>query len=278
MPISRIPFIKKITSFALFIALEVIALVLVANSSIFQQTKFVGAYMAVYKGIASINSGVYYYFNLKEVNADLMKENNSLLAQLERYKSLDDSLLIENESVPKNVSFEYISAKVVSNSINKKHNFLIIDKGSADGVQKDMGVVSPSGVVGVVGYVSKNYSMVISFLNINQSVSAKINTSGAFGPLIWDGRRINYALLTEVPQHIRFMPGDTVSTSGFSTIYPPDIPIGTVRKSKIIKGTYHEIQVHLFQDFSTIEYVRVVINKNKPELESLTKPDETTDN
>lgn len=274
MPISRIPFIKKITSFALFIALEVIALVLVANTSIFQQTKFVGVYMSVYKGISSINSGIYYYFNLKEVNSELMKENSSLLSQLERYKSLDDSLLINNDSIPKNVNFEYLDAKVISNSINKKHNFLIIDKGSADGVSKDMGIVSPAGVVGVVGYVSKNYSLVISFLNINQSVSAKINTSGAFGPLIWDGKRINYALLTEVPQHIRFMPGDTVSTSGYSTIYPPDIPIGTVRKSKIIKGTYHEIQVHLLQDFSTLKFVRVVLNKNKPELENLIKLNE----
>ncbi len=232
--------------------------------------------MSVYKGISNINSNIYYYFNLKDVNADLMKENTSLLAQLEKYKSLDDSLLINNNSVPKNVNFEYIDATVISNSINKKHNFLIIDKGSADGIRKDMGVVSPAGVVGVISYVSKNYSLVISFLNINQSVSAKINTSGAFGPMIWDGKRINYALLTEVPQHIRFMPGDTVSTSGYSAIYPPDIPIGTIRKSKIIKGTYHEIQVHLFQDFSTLKFVRVVVNKNKPELENIIKSNETT--
>lgn len=275
MPISRIPFIKRTTSIALFIALEIISLVLVANTSIFQQTRFMRAYMSVYMSVAGINSAVYYYFNLKEVNTDLMKENSMLLTQLEKYKSIDSYLLFKN-TVPKQVNFEYIDAQVIFNSINNKHNFIIVNKGSVDGIKKDMGVVSPVGVVGVVGSVSKNYSLVVSFLNINQSVSAKINTSGAFGPLIWNGKRINYAILTEVPQHIRFMPGDTVSTSGYSNIYPPDIPIGIVRKSKIIKGTSHEIQVHLLQDFSTLKFVRIIINKNKPELDNLIKSNETT--
>ena len=269
MALNKIPLIKRLTSIALFVALEVISLVLVANTSIFQQTRFMSAYMYVYKAVSGIKSKIYYYFNLSEVNLKLMEENSRLLSIVERYKSLDDSLLFDRDSLTERVKYEYVSAQVVSNSTNKKHNFIIIDKGYDAGIKKDMGVVSPAGVVGVVHSVARNYSLVISFLNINQSVSAKINTSGAFGPLIWDGQRSQYAILTEVPQHIKFMPGDTVSTSGFSTIYPPDIPIGTIRKSKIIKGTQHEIQVKLFQDFSTLRYVRVVINKDKQELENL---------
>lgn len=278
MAIKKIPLVKRITSFALFVALEVISLVLVANTSIFQQTRFMGAYMAMYKTIEEIGSGIYYYFNLNEVNSDLMKENSRLIKELEKYKAKESAYAAIGDSTTKEAGYEYLDAMVISNSTNKKHNYIIIDKGSADGVQKDMGVVSPSGVVGVVQTVSTHYSMVISFLNINQSVSAKINTSGAFGPLIWDGQRLKYAILTEVPQHIRFLPGDTVSTSGFSTIYPPDIPIGTIRKSKIIKGTQHEIQVHLFQDFSTLRFVRVVINRNKEEINTLLEENEANTN
>jgi rod shape-determining protein MreC len=275
MAINKIPFVKRLTSFALFIALEVVSLLLVANTSIFQQTKFMGAYMAVYKSIAGIRSGINYYFNLSEVNDRLMEENNRLLSELERYRAIYESDSTRTDTAGTKVNFSYINARVISNSTNKKHNFILIDKGAIDGVKKDMGVVSPSGVIGVVHSVSSKFSMVISFLNINQSVSAKINTSGAFGPLIWDGQRLRYAILTEVPQHIKFMPGDTISTSGFSSIFPPDIPIGTIGKSKIIKGTQHEIQVRLFQDFTTLKYVRVVINRNKEELEKLIEANET---
>jgi len=125
-----------------------------------------------------------------------------------------------------------------------------------------------------VNAVSDNYSYIISLLNINQSVSAKISRLGAFGPLIWDGRSADYALLTEIPQHIKIQVGDSVVTSGFSSIFPPDIPLGTIRKSKIINGTHHEIQVKLFQDFRTLHYVNVVVSSHKEEVDKISTQNE----
>jgi rod shape-determining protein MreC len=165
--------------------------------------------------------------------------------------------------------FSYIPARVIGNSTNKSHNYIIINKGRKAGVKEDMGVISANGVVGVVNAVSDNYAHIISLLNIKQSVSARISPSRAFGPLIWNGVSTTHAVLTEIPQHIKFRMGDSVVTSGFSAIFPPDIPLGKIVGSKIVLGTHHEIRVKLFQDFKTLKFVNVVVNNNHSEMDSL---------
>jgi len=256
----------------LFLVLETGSILMMANSSIFQQVRVFSAFMEIQGRILKSDRNIKYYFSLRKVNEQLSAENTRLLKLLARYQTQwiniqPDSLAyrpLGDSSV-----FFYVPAKIVGNSTNKKQNFIIIDKGRKDGVAEDMGVISPNGVVGVVSAVSDNYSYVISLLNINQSVSAKICRSGVFGPLIWDGRNPDYALLTEIPQHIKIQVGDSVVTSGFSSIFPPDVPLGTIRKSKIIKGTHHLIQVKFFQDFRTLHYVNVVVNNHKTEIDKI---------
>jgi len=282
----RSPNLDRLYALLLFIVLEIVALLMISNDSFFQQVKIGGVYMGIRGSFSKAGSEMKYFVNLKKVNEELNSENEALLAEIERYKryvEITDTTDTSGISfVPAAVDsvkpqFTYISAKIVSNGTNNKHNFIIIDKGRGSGIEEDMGVVSPNGVVGVVSSVSDSYAYVISMLNINQSVSAKIGTSGAFGPLIWDGKRADYALLTEIPQHIRFTVGDTIYTSGFSTLFPENIPIGTIRKSKIIKGTHHEIKVKLFEEFRTLKFVRVVKNHNKNEIKGISNPDESKD-
>ncbi|MEN6618075.1 MAG: rod shape-determining protein MreC [Rikenellaceae bacterium] len=257
---------------ALFLLLEVAALLMMANSSIFQQVKISGVLMQIHGRFLKAGTHVKYYFSLKNVNEQLAQENSRLLNQLAKYQT--QLLILKADSVAfKSLSdssdFSYIPAKIIGNSTNKRQNYILIDKGRKDGVGEDMGVVSPNGVVGIVSAVSDNYAYIISILNINQGVSAKISRSGAFGPLIWDGKSPDYALLTEIPQHIKLQVGDSIVTSGFSAIFPPDIPLGTIRKSKIIMGTHHEIQVKLFQDFRTLQFVNVVVNSHKEEIDTI---------
>lgn len=296
---NRSPLVKSIAAFILFVILEAVALVLISNESIIQQLRIMGFYMNVQEKTIKTKTDIKYYFSLDEVNEQLMSENTRLLQELTKYKAAEEAvdssytdtttvnlpqpdsnvvskmnLAVKQQSVPYKAKFTYIPAKVVGSSSNRKHNYLIINKGKVDGLDKDMGVISPQGVVGVISAVSDNYAYVISYLNVNQSVSAKLSGSNAFGPMIWDGKRINYAVLTEIPQHIKFHYGDTVRTSGFSTLFPPDLPLGTVKKSKIIKGTHHEIQVKLFQDFKTLLYVRVVKNNDRQEIDQLSKGNE----
>ena len=148
-------------------------------------------------------------------------------------------------------------------------NYLIIDKGSRHGVEEDMGVITPKGVVGITRGVSENYSYVLSFLNLNQQVSAKIGSTNAFGPLSWDMEHEGKAVLNEIPQHLAVQQQDTVYTSGYSYFYPPDIPLGTVIDSKVVNGVHLRVDVQLLQDFRSISYVMVVKNNNRNEIEKL---------
>lgn len=284
----RSPNLDRLIALLLFIVLEVFSLVMISNSSFFQQIKIGGIYMDIRGSLSKAVADAKYYTSLRDVNRALAEENLRLQTDLERYRAFAE--LTENAAdtiaadsvrgvginIPDSLAqFEYIPARIVANSTNNKHNYLIINRGSRSGIRKDMGVVSPGGVVGIVSQVSERYAYVISLLNINQSVSAKIGKSGAFGPLIWDGKDAKTAVLTEIPQHIKFMVGDTVYTSGFSTLFPENIPIGTAGKSKIIRGTHHEIRVRLFQDFRTVRFVRVVSNKHSRELNELSRQYET---
>lgn len=274
---NKSPFIRGLTTVLLFLALEGASFFFIAKDSLFQQAKISGALMYVKGGIAGFISDVRYFVGLKETNYILLKENIILKNRLEELSSRllqNDSLDIYTHSKDLEPKFSYIPAKIISNSTNKLQNFIIIDKGKNHGIKKDMGVISSQGVVGIVSAVSDKFSYVISFLNTNQSVSAKIAPSQSFGPMVWEGRRTNYATLTEIPYHIKFMVGDTIYTSGFSTMFPADIPLGTARGSSLIKGTHHRIRVKLFQDFNTLRYVNVVINNNEAELDQIIKENE----
>ena len=167
--------------------------------------------------------------------------------------------------------YEFIPAEVIKNSVNKQHNYLIIGKGSDDGVRPQTGIITSRGVIGIVDAVSRHYSYAISFLNSDSSISARIGKDGAAGPMAWDGKGSGNALLREIPLQVKFEEGDTVYTSGFCTIFPPDIPIGRITGSRIVNGATFEIKVSLFQDFSSVRHVCLVRNRDLDEIMSLEK-------
>lgn len=274
---NKSPFIRGLTTVLLFILLEGASIFFITKDSLFQQVKISGTLMYVKGGISGFLSDIRYFVRLKEVNYILLEENLLLKNRVEELSAkvhLSDTVANYKYSKDLEPKFSYIPAKIISNSTNKLQNYIILDKGKNHGIKKDMGVISSLGVVGIVSSVSDNFSYVISFLNTTQSVSAKIAPSESFGPLVWEGRRTNYATLTEIPYHIKFMVGDTVFTSGFSTMFPPDIPLGTARKSTVIKGTHHQIRVKLFQDFNTLRYVNVVVNNNEEEIDQIMQANE----
>lgn len=276
------PFIRGITTLIIFLFLMSGSFFFIAKDSLFQQIKISSAVMYIKGGVSGFISDARYFVGLKEANYILLEENLRLKNSIEELRAkqhfadtlFGDTITIQKHNRDFASKFSYVSAKIISNSTNKLQNYIILDKGRVHGIKKDMGVISPRGVVGIVSSVSDNFSYVISFLNTTQSVSAKLAPSQSFGPLVWEGRRTNYATLTEIPYHIKFMVGDTVYTSGFSTMFPPDIPLGTARKSSLIKGAHHRIQVRLFQDFNTLHYVNIVINNNEKELNQIIKENE----
>lgn len=213
--------------------------------------------------------------------ATLRKENDRLAGEIHRLTEMVTRLEEEaGKSAARDSAafvsglpgkYEFIPAEVIKNSINKQHNYLIIGKGSEDGVVPQTGIITSQGVIGIVDAVGKHYSYAISFLNSDSSISARIGRDGSSGPMSWDGKGMGNALLREIPLQMKFEEGDTVYTSGFSSIFPPDIPLGRITGSRIVNGATYEINVSLFQDFSAVRYVCLVRNRELDEILSLEK-------
>ena len=270
---------RLLITILVFIVLEVGSLAMVMNSGTFQKAKVSGVSFNLFSGIDYLSSHIKYLFNMNEVNIQYQQENLRLNQELHKYKTMVEQHLYSSIEIDSTHSrqgkwvsdsiFSFISANVAVNSTNKLHNYIIIDKGRKDGVETDMGVISSNGVVGIISSVSENYSYAISLLDIKQKLSARISPSNATGTVIWEGRNPNYVTLTEIPLHIEFNKPDTVFTSGFSSIFPTDIPIGSVESSTLEQGSHHKIRVKLFQDFSTLRFVVIVKNNRRNEIDSL---------
>ena len=163
--------------------------------------------------------------------------------------------------------FDYIPAEVIKISRNKQHNYMILNKGFEDGIQEKSGIITRSGVVGIVDAVSAHHCYALSFQNSDISISGRFGEDGATGLLVWDGKSSHGAILQEVPLQYKYAVGDTVYTSGHSLMFPPDIPLGVAGDARVINGATNEIQVDLFQDFTAIRYVTVVHNTAFDEVE-----------
>lgn len=236
----------------------------------FQKVKFLNSSNRVTAGIFDSYSSVADYFSLRKTNQMLAEENTRLRTMLQLRKSnkeeiqyayFADSVLSENQ---------LITAKVINNSVNKQHNYLTLNKGKVDGIKPDMGIVGANGVVGRINNVSKHYSTAISLLNDRWSISVKLKRTNDNGTIIWDGKDHRKVLLEGIPYNVELVKGDTITTSGYSSVFPAGIPIGLVSDIELDKGSnFYLIKVNLFLDFNRITFVNIVANKNKEELNKL---------
>lgn len=254
----------------LFVVLELIALFMIFQYRNYQKSVFVNTANALtgntYQAIQNFED----YKNLKEVNLALAQENATLRAMVPKtMKLINGGMVLQSDSIYQQ-QFSYKAAKVIQNSIYKKDNFLTINLGSNDGIQAEMGVITDKGVVGFVTFVSENYATVLSFLNSKSSVSVKIKRNKAAGTLIWDGKNHLNATILDIPLTTNVFVGDTIISSGYSAFYPAGIPMGTVTKINLGQNKQmHQIKVKLAQDFNKLNYVYVVENLVKNELDSL---------
>ncbi|HPE39734.1 MAG TPA: rod shape-determining protein MreC [Bacteroidales bacterium] len=213
------------------------------------------------------------------------KENEYLVTQNLSFLRNQDNVFIKNDDTiyTKIISdtnaygnkivkrmYDYFSAHVIYNSTRNKHNYIIIDKGSLDGVQRDMAVLSAQGVVGVVNEVSKNFSSIIPLLNPNSRTSAKIKPINQIGTVVWEDNDPEMGYLVDIPQHLSVKIGDSIFTSGYSNVFPADILIGTVaKKEDNAKNTFLTIKVKYATNFNNINTVYLVSNLYKTEIDSL---------
>ncbi len=270
--------IKSIITLALFIGLELLSLNIIRHNSSFQQYIIENRLTTIKYSISSFFSNIYSYTQLREKNSILHQENSELRDKLAIYQNRYDSTNAQNfgnslflsDSLPEIGDFSFTPAEIISNSTNMLNNFLIINRGNDHGVKKEMGVVTKNGIIGIVSNTSARFARVESFLSVGRSISAKVTPSNSYGNIVWDGKSAKHAILNEIPHHIEVNVGDTIVTSGFSTMYPKDIPIGEI-ESHFQKGSHHHIVVKLFIDYSSLKYVYIAINNNKEEIEQLLK-------
>ena len=209
------------------------------------------------------------YMNLRKENKRLIEENNKLYNRLARYKNLNAENRVDSLDSMYMKQYTYIPAKVINNSINKQYNYITLNKGSRQGIKEEMAVVSANGVVGVVKKVSDNFSSVISVLNRQFYINAKIKKNGYFGPLSWNGKNYRQVILSQIPHHVKVEIGDTIVTSGYSAIYPEGILIGVVSNYELKGGNFYEITVDLSTDFKNLSRVQVISNFKKEEEKTL---------
>jgi rod shape-determining protein MreC len=201
------------------------------------------------------------YLGLKEKNRELIDaiaKNRNYSKSAYKYNQISLIDVLDSNYIQQ---YKYIPTVVINNSVNKQNNYLTLNVGKNQGVDKGMAVVSPMGIVGVVKESSKNFSSVISLLNQNLRISAMIKRNGYFGSVNWDGTNYQRVILSDLPSHISIRNGDTVITSGYSTMFPKGELIGVVDEvEKSERGEFLEVKVKLSVDFKSISNVIVIRN------------------
>lgn len=264
-------FLVRYNYWFLFILLEVVSLGLLFRFNNYQQGSFFTSANVVVGKIYEGTSMVSSYFHLKSTNEDLLETNSALeqrVLVLERKLKdlLSDSIQIPSIVNLSETDYTIFKARVINNSINKADNYLTLDKGSSDGIYPDMGVVDGSGVVGIVYMTSPAYSVVISLLNSKSIIGCKITSSDYFGFLSWEGNDSRYAYLKDLARHAEFNLGDTVVTSGHSTVFPEGIMVGTIDDMEDSNdGLSYNLKVKLAADFGKLSDVRVMARKGQQE-------------
>lgn len=268
-------FLLKYNYWLLFIFLEVICFVLLFRFNNYQQSVFFTSANAVAGKIYEVSGGISSYFHLKSVNEDLLDRNMALEQQITNLESQlkdyrIDSITMNSIRSLEQADYQIFKAHVIHNSLNQADNYITLDKGSSSGIRPEMGVVDGSGVVGIVYKTSPSYSLVISVLNSKSSISCKIVGSEYFGYLKWEHGDSRYAYLKDLPRHAEFNLGDTVVTSGYSTVFPAGVMVGTVDDmSDSNDGLSYLLKIKLATDFGKLGNVRVISRNGQEELREL---------
>lgn len=257
-------FLAKHNHWFVFLVLEVVSMVLLFRYNSYQGSVWFSSANAVSGRVYEASAAVGQYFSLVTVNRQLTQRNVYLerevarMAQEHAEATADSSYLQRLQNNQTN-RYRSVLARVVSSSLDRLNNFITIDKGEADGVKKDMGVVCGTGIVGIVYLTSAHYSVVIPVLNSKSNISCSIRGRGYFGYLHWMGGVPDEAYLDDVPRHARFRIGDVIVTSGYSSVFPPGMLVGKVmRVYNSANGLSYRLRIKLTTDFGNLRDVCVI--------------------
>lgn len=254
--------LKKQFFFILFVVLELLAFVLLANHNNYHRSSIINTSSAFTGSVYASVSAIRDYFSLKETNRELLEENARLRSTAEVI-SFPDSLYSSD------TNYLFIPAKVISNTSRNRNNYIMIDKGRSDGIENEMGIISSTGVAGIIIELTNHYATAMSVLNKDTRISARLKNSGQMVNVVWDGINYRKGLVEDIPTHIIPKQGDTVVTSGYSFVFPQNIMIGTIGSKIHDGGTLNRAELIFSTDFNNLGFVYVCKNLASAEIDSL---------
>ncbi len=268
-------FLTRYHHWFLLIVLEGLSLGLLFQFNHYHNSVWMTTANTVVAHVAAWEEGVLRYWHLGQTNEDLMRRNLMLEQKNERLTRYiatltHDSTWTERRQADLLSDVTLLPAKVVTNSVLRRDNFITINRGEADGVKPEMGVVCGTGIVGIIYMTSKHFAIVQPLLNSRSRISCRLRDSQYFGYLKWEGGNPLYAILDDIPRHARFKEGDIVETSGYSSVFPSGIFVGKVSKiENSDDGLSYKLRVHLSTDFSRLQDVCVVQQHFQSEIHAL---------
>jgi len=261
--------------FLLFIILEIIALSLTIQSHSYHRSKFINSSNHITGGIYNNFSSFNNYMNLKNYNEQLVIENVKLKNLLSsNNKQLPAKKFSKLDSLTFTQNYHYIPAKVIKNDYSKSNNYLTLNRGQNDSITKDLGVITSKGIVGVTNNVSGKYATVISILNENSKINARLLKNEHYGTLVWNSHDYKTIQFEDIPRQANIKIGDTVITGGKSTTFPEGILVGTIKDFILENNNYQVINISLFNDMSAIKHVNIITNIDKLEIKTIESKNE----
>ncbi|WP_296635156.1 rod shape-determining protein MreC [Polaribacter sp.] len=268
-------FFQKFKYFLFFLLLEFVALFFIFNNLSFHKSKFINSANSLTGGLYYQYSKITEYLNLKEENKLLAEENTklkNLLSKRSVNPGIKDSTVLDTTRYYQKYTFS--TAKIINNNYAKDFNFITINRGENQGIQKEMAVVNSRGIIGITEHTSKDYTRVQSILNKNSKINARLKNTNYFGTLGWNGKNYNTVQLSDIPRQAPIKIGDTIETGGKSTIFPEGILIGIISKINEGNSADNKVDITLFNDMSSLGYVKIIKNLYRQEIKQLEENNE----
>lgn len=265
-------FFNKRRHFFLFTLILIVAFLLTVQNQDYQKSRFVNSANDISGKVYTISNEMKSYLDLKEKNKRLLEENAKMRSMLKSsMKEISKHTKIKVDTIINIVQkYNYTSADVIHNSFNNRNNYIVINKGYINGIKSENAVITSNGILGIVESVSEHYSSIISILNKKTRINAKLKKSNYFGSLSWIGNDRSILTLEDVPKQAIVNVGDTVTTGGYSSIFPKGLNIGYVESYNIPKGeNYYIIKVKTFVDYANINSVYIIDNLHKEEIKKI---------
>lgn len=266
---SLLNFFLRYSSVLIFLVLQAVAIYLLYNGTSYHNIRLANGVGAIQGRLQQKVRNTTEYFSLRQVNLSLEAENLELRNRLEGIIETREIEFFEVNDSMHRQQYKYIAASVVNQTVNRQKNYITINMGTNHGIKPGMAVTGSEGIVGIVVGASQNFSVAMSTLNLDFRLSARLRNSSYFGSLAWDGHNREQASLREIPHHVVVAEGDTVETSGFSSIFPAGIIVGTVASVNSETGDFLNITINLSTNFSKLHNVYIIGNLLKEEQERI---------